>query len=164
MRTFGKWLGRLLLLVALGVVAFLIVGPRIADKNMNPVDYRGPYPVSEAAKTLHHDMIVGDWHADTMLWNRDINKRNDRESGRRLDTDMKRHLLQAMISLMATTTLAHAAEPSRVYDQKENVIFAQHHGVALTMDIFVLRDRPTNGLGIIDVVSGGYVGVDVFFS
>ncbi len=78
MRTFGKWLGRLLLLAVIGLAAFLWFGPGIADKQMNRVSYTGPYPVSTAAAALHGDMIVGDWHADTMLWTRDINKRNDR--------------------------------------------------------------------------------------
>lgn len=78
MRTFGKWLGRLLLLVLLGLGAFLWFGPGIADKKMNPVDYSGPYAVTDAAQTLHDGMIVGDWHADTMLWTRDINQRYDR--------------------------------------------------------------------------------------
>ncbi|MGB1388539.1 MAG: dipeptidase [Paracoccaceae bacterium] len=78
MRILGKWLGRLLLLVLLGLGAFLWFGPGIADKLMNPVDYRGPYTVTNAAQTLHDGMVVGDWHADTMLWTRDINQRYDR--------------------------------------------------------------------------------------
>ncbi|MEX0283500.1 MAG: dipeptidase [Paracoccaceae bacterium] len=78
MRTLGKWLGRLLILAVLALVAFLWFGPGIADKMMNPVEDLGPYTVSDNARTLHNDLIVGDWHADTMLWTRDINKRYDR--------------------------------------------------------------------------------------
>jgi len=78
MRTFGKWLGRLLLLVLIGVVGFLIVGPGIADKSMNPVVEHTPYPVSAEAQAFHDNLIVGDWHADSLLWNRNLNKRHDR--------------------------------------------------------------------------------------
>ncbi len=78
MRRLGKWLGRLLVLVAIGLAAFLWFAPGIADRMMNPVEDLGPYPISDQAQTLHSDMIVGDWHADTMLWTRDINKRNTR--------------------------------------------------------------------------------------
>lgn len=78
MRTIGKWLGRFLLLTLIGVAAFLIFGPGIADKKMNPVAEHDAYPVSAEAAALQRDMIVGDWHADSLLWNRDLNQRNTR--------------------------------------------------------------------------------------
>lgn len=71
MRTLGKWLGRLLLIVIVAVVAFLIVAPGHVEKSRNTVKDHAPYEVSEAAKNLHASLTVGDWHADTLLWKRD---------------------------------------------------------------------------------------------
>ncbi|NND83462.1 MAG: dipeptidase [Gammaproteobacteria bacterium] len=39
---------------------------------MNRVQTHAPYEISKAAADLHADMIVGDWHADSALWNRDL--------------------------------------------------------------------------------------------
>lgn len=78
MRTLLKLFGGLVVLAVAGLAAFLIFGPGIADKKMNPVVAHATYPVSDAARALHKDLIVGDWHADTMLWNRDILVRNAR--------------------------------------------------------------------------------------
>ncbi|MFY0660726.1 MAG: membrane dipeptidase [Shimia sp.] len=71
MRTLGKWLGRLLLIVIVAVVAFLIVAPGHVEKSRNTVKDHAPYEVSDAAKDLHASLTVGDWHADTLLWKRD---------------------------------------------------------------------------------------------
>lgn len=71
MRFLGKWLGRLLLVVAVAVAAFLIVAPGHVEKSRNTVKDHAPYEVSEAAKNLHASLTVGDWHADTLLWKRD---------------------------------------------------------------------------------------------
>ncbi|MEQ9695433.1 membrane dipeptidase [Shimia sp. SDUM112013] len=78
MRTFGKWLGRLLGLVLVAIVAFLAFAPGYVESTRNPVAPHAPYPVSDAAATLHADMLVGDWHADTLLWKRDPLDRADR--------------------------------------------------------------------------------------
>lgn len=78
MRTFGKWLGRFLLLVVVAIAAFLIFAPGYVEKSRNAVAEHTPYPVSDAARDLHEDMIVGDWHADTLLWKRDPLKRASR--------------------------------------------------------------------------------------
>ena len=37
-----------------------------------------PYPVSDAAAALHGRLTVGDWHADSLLWKRDLLARGDR--------------------------------------------------------------------------------------
>lgn len=75
MRTFGKWLGRLLMLVALAVAAFLYFAPGYVESNRNNVIEHDPYAVSEQAQALHDSLIVGDWHADPLLWNRNLAKR-----------------------------------------------------------------------------------------
>lgn len=81
MRSFGKWLGRLLLavvvLAGLGVVGFWVFGPGIAAHRMNNVVAHDPYPVSAQAASLHGSLLVGDWHADSLLWKRDLTERGE---------------------------------------------------------------------------------------
>jgi microsomal dipeptidase-like Zn-dependent dipeptidase len=57
---------------------FLIFAPPIADDRMNPVVPHEPYEISEEARALHATIPVADLHADSLLWNRDLLKRNDR--------------------------------------------------------------------------------------
>lgn len=79
MRTFGKWLGRLLLtllsLAALSIAAFLVFAPGYVERSRNNVIDHAPYPVSSEAQLLHDSLVIGDWHADPLLWNRDLTKR-----------------------------------------------------------------------------------------
>lgn len=42
-----------------------------------------------------------------------------------------------------------------VFRQQQDVVFSQVHGIAVTMDIFT-PVGPSNGLGIVDVASGGW--------
>lgn len=77
MRTFGKWLGRLLVLVMIGLVGVIAFAPRIVESGRNAVIAHDPYPVSAEARALHDRLIVGDWHADSLLWNRDLTERSD---------------------------------------------------------------------------------------
>ncbi len=63
--------------ILLALALFFIFAPRIVDDQQNPVTEHSPYPVSEQAQALHNTLIIGDWHADTLLWNRDISKQHD---------------------------------------------------------------------------------------
>lgn len=74
----GKWIGRLLWLVVIGVALFLIFAPAYVERSRNAVSPHDPYPVSDTAAALHATLIIGDWHADSLLWNRDLNDRGDR--------------------------------------------------------------------------------------
>lgn len=78
MRTFGKWLGRLLVVILVAIAAFFLFAPAYIDNDKNPVAAHDPYPVTPEAQTLHNSLIVGDWHADPLLWKRDLTVRNDR--------------------------------------------------------------------------------------
>jgi microsomal dipeptidase-like Zn-dependent dipeptidase len=74
-----KWLGAgLLAVLILGVVVFFVFAPAYVERSRNAVLEHEPYPVSKIAQALHDDMIVGDWHADPLLWNRNLAKRGDR--------------------------------------------------------------------------------------
>ena len=60
------------------VVAILAItfGPLLVANSMNKVLSHEPYPVSEQAKTLHQQLIIGDWHADSTLWRRDLSSKS----------------------------------------------------------------------------------------
>jgi len=66
----------LVLFVALVLVA-LGLGPAYLEKTMNAVSPHSHYSVSERAKTLHASLLIGDWHADSALWDRDLSKEYD---------------------------------------------------------------------------------------
>ncbi len=72
-----KFVYLVLLLALVGLVFVFFFLPQQADSDLNPVVDHPPYPVSERAQALHSQLVVGDWHADTMLWSRDIGKEND---------------------------------------------------------------------------------------
>ncbi len=78
MRRLGKWLGRLLILLAIAVITFLVYGPEYVETKRNVVSEHAPYPISPEATALHRDLLIGDWHADSLLWNRDLNRRGTR--------------------------------------------------------------------------------------
>ena len=62
----------------LGVAAFLIFAPAFVERGRNAVADHAPYPVSPAAQTLHDRLLIGDWHADSLLWKRNLLKRGNR--------------------------------------------------------------------------------------
>lgn len=78
MRTFGKWLGRLLLLCLIAIIAFVTFAPAYVEEQRNAVAAHDPYPVTPAAQALHETLIIGDWHADSLLWKRDLLERGSR--------------------------------------------------------------------------------------
>ncbi|SDF76870.1 dipeptidase [Sulfitobacter delicatus] len=67
----------LLTVIVLGVFGFFAFAPAYVEKSRNAVAMHEPYPVSDDARALHVQMIVGDWHADPLLWNRDLAERGD---------------------------------------------------------------------------------------
>jgi microsomal dipeptidase-like Zn-dependent dipeptidase len=62
----------------LGLVAFLAFGPAYIEQDRNKVALHDPYPVSKAAQKLHDSLLIGDWHADSLLWKRDLLERGTR--------------------------------------------------------------------------------------
>ena len=67
----------LIALLTLALVAALIWLPKMTDKRLNPVIQHASFTISEQAQNLHDSLIVGDWHADTLLWNRNIVEEHD---------------------------------------------------------------------------------------
>lgn len=99
MRVFGKWLGRFLVAVAVALAAFLVFAPGYVERGRNNVIDHDPYPVSAAARDLHARLIVGDWHADSLLWNRDLTER-----GSYGQVDLPR-LIEGGVALQVFTTV-----------------------------------------------------------
>ena len=62
-------------MVALAVAAFFVFGPRIAADRLNPVTAEAAWPVSAEARALHDRLVIGDLHADALLWDRDLSVR-----------------------------------------------------------------------------------------
>ena len=72
---------------------------------------------------------------------------------------MKHHLVAPACASAAIVSLVMTgfgqASDGPVYDQQQNVVYAEVHGTGLLMDIFTPTGDP-NGLAIVDVVSGAW--------
>jgi membrane dipeptidase len=66
-----------LVFVGLVLILFFVVAPPMLDDDQNPVDAHQPYQISPEAAALHSSLIVGDWHADSLLWMRDLSQQYD---------------------------------------------------------------------------------------
>ena len=87
-------------LIALAVAAVLIIGPGYVERSMNPVTAPdGGWPVSAEAQALHDRLVIGDWHADPLLWDRDLLVRGDRAH-----TDFPR-LAEGNVAVQVFTTV-----------------------------------------------------------
>ncbi|WP_138424063.1 dipeptidase [Maritimibacter alexandrii] len=74
-----KWiLGIVLTVLVVGLLGFFIFAPGIAERDMNVVVEHDPYPVTAEGAAFHDTLLIGDWHADTLLWKRDPLERSDR--------------------------------------------------------------------------------------
>lgn len=68
----------ILALGVIGAIGFFILAPSIVEKSKNSIEPHAPYTVSNRAAALHKTLTIGDWHADSLLWKRDLLKRADR--------------------------------------------------------------------------------------
>ncbi len=73
-----KTLSGLLTLIFLAGLTVLAIAPRIVDRQQNPNLSPGRLAVDDAAREFHDSLVIMDWHADTLLWNRDIFGRHER--------------------------------------------------------------------------------------
>ncbi|MEE4300774.1 MAG: membrane dipeptidase [Pseudomonadales bacterium] len=67
-----------LCLMVASVLLVLAVAPAQVERSMNVVLPHDPWPVGERAARLHATLRVADWHADSLLWKRDLTQRSDR--------------------------------------------------------------------------------------
>lgn len=81
-------------------IAFFIFAPGYVERIENPVT--GPqqgWPVNPEAQALHDRLVIGDWHSDALLWDRDLLKRSKRGH-----TDIPR-LQEGNVTLQVFTTV-----------------------------------------------------------
>lgn len=67
-----------LCLMVASVLLVLAVAPARVERSMNVVLPHDPWPVGERAARLHETLRIADWHADSLLWKRDLTERSDR--------------------------------------------------------------------------------------
>ena len=65
-------------LLLAGVTGFLTLGPGLVERGQNRLPEHDPWPVSPRAAALHKSLTIGDWHADSLMWNRDLLQRGTR--------------------------------------------------------------------------------------
>lgn len=67
----------LFILLILALIAARIFVPAQVEKGMNSVKSHNPWPVSAETRALHQTLLIGDWHADSLLWDRNLLQRSD---------------------------------------------------------------------------------------
>ncbi len=68
----------LLILAIIAVASFLSFAPAYVEKSRNTIEPHDPFIISTRAQALHNDLIIGDWHSDSLLWKRNLLKRGTR--------------------------------------------------------------------------------------
>ena len=64
-------------LLVLGAAGFFTLAPGMVENGQNATLPGAPVP-SEAALALHKRLVIGDWHSDALLWDRDLRQRSTR--------------------------------------------------------------------------------------
>jgi hypothetical protein len=64
-------------IIALALVGLFSLAPKMTDKSLNAITPHQAFVVSDEAKALHASLTIGDWHSDSLLWDRDLGKRYD---------------------------------------------------------------------------------------
>lgn len=64
-------------LLALGAAGFFTLAPGIVENGQNATLPGAPAP-SDRALALHRTLVIGDWHSDALLWDRDLRQRSSR--------------------------------------------------------------------------------------
>ena len=104
-----KWtLASLVLLV----LVFFVFGPAQLEKGMNIVETHSDYAISAQAQELHNSLVIGDWHADSALWKRDL-----ADYGTRGQVDIPR-LQKGNVALQMFTTVTKSPSGQN-YEENE---------------------------------------------
>lgn len=64
-------------LLALGAAGFFTLAPGIVENGQNAT-LPGAPAASDRALALHRTLVIGDWHSDALLWDRDLRQRSTR--------------------------------------------------------------------------------------
>lgn len=63
--------------IAVAAVGFFALAPAMVERAQNGVEPLAK-PPSPTAQALHDALVIGDWHSDALLWDRDLTMRADR--------------------------------------------------------------------------------------
>ena len=65
--------------ISIIIILFLarVFLPEQTDRALNPITEHSPFKTSIDAQQLHETLLIGDWHADSALWSRDLSIDND---------------------------------------------------------------------------------------
>lgn len=66
----------LVVLLVISITLVFIYGPSIVERQLNRVEPHQSYTITTTVQQLHDRLIIGDWHADSLLWNRNLAERN----------------------------------------------------------------------------------------
>lgn len=102
------------------LVFFFFFAASITEKSLNPVINKPPYQVSERARALHEKLFVADLHADSLLWNRDLNEDSDIAQ-----VDLPK-LLRGNVALQAFTVVTKTPRNLNIEintDQTDNIFW-----------------------------------------
>ncbi|MGH1374091.1 MAG: dipeptidase [Cellvibrionaceae bacterium] len=86
-------------LLVIAILATWTFSPAYIENKINSVEPHAPYNISEDARRLHQSLLIGDWHSDTPLWERD-----PAEHSARGHVDIPR-LQQGNVALQMFTTV-----------------------------------------------------------
>ncbi|HWP41674.1 MAG TPA: membrane dipeptidase, partial [Blastocatellia bacterium] len=89
----------LLIVILVGLGVFFLVVPAQVESSMNVTLNPPPYSASTRARELHKRLSIADLHADSLLWNRDLNERASRGH-----VDVPR-LIEGNVALQAFTVV-----------------------------------------------------------
>lgn len=97
----------------------LMIAPPLVERSKNKVHPHVPWPVSSQAQTFHDTLIIGDWHSDSTLWNRDLLQQSN-------DGHMDIPRLQqgnVAIQMFTTTTKSPSGQnyASNTGDSRDNI-------------------------------------------
>lgn len=86
--------------LALAAGGFFTFAPGYVEADMNTVTMPAEgWPVSDQAQALHDRLVIGDWHSDALLWDRDLLRRAGHGH-----TDIPR-LLEGNVAVQVFTTV-----------------------------------------------------------
>jgi len=109
----------LLIFLLLAYAAVRVIVPPLVEKSANKVLSYTPLEVTPEAQALHNTLIVMDWHADTLLWERDF-----LEASNRGQVDLPR-LKKGGMNIQMLTTVTKAPSglnvESNSADSRDNI-------------------------------------------
>ncbi len=119
-----KWVYRISIVLAIAagvlIAGFFGFAPGYIARTRNEVVNPPPYTVSEPAKSLHERLIVADLHADSLLWNYDLNVR---QTSNHIDIP---RLIEGNVALQAFTVVTKTPRAMNIEqnsDQSDNIFW-----------------------------------------